>query len=100
VDEIVDNYWDWYNGLNPNNPIDQAKIDIADQVLTPIVERLENRDGSAVISYGLDKSPTQEWNMVLGAQYQFNKKWMLRSEGGFAGDRKSFLLSLNYRFLL
>jgi len=53
-----------------------------------------------VLRYGMDKSPAGEWNMVVGAQYQLNKKWMLRTEGGIIGDRKSFLLSLNYRFLL
>jgi len=37
---------------------------------------------------------------IIGIQYQMNKRWMLRSEGGIIGDRKSLLLSLNYRFLL
>ncbi|MGA9271451.1 MAG: hypothetical protein WBV45_12585 [Lutimonas sp.] len=36
----------------------------------------------------------------IGIQYQLNKRWMLRSEGGIIGNRKSILLSLNYRFLL
>ena len=100
ADEIVQNYTDWYNSLNPNNPIDAAKQQVADQVLTPIVERIGNADGSSIIRYGMDKAPAEEWNMVVGAQYQFNKRWMLRSEGGVLGDRKSFLLSINYRLLL
>jgi hypothetical protein len=37
--------------------------------------------------------------MLIGGQFQLNKRWMLRSEAGFLGSRKSFLLSLNYRFL-
>ena len=36
--------------------------------------------------------------MIVGAQYQFNKRYQLRTEAGVVGDRK-FLLSLNYRFL-
>jgi hypothetical protein len=32
-------------------------------------------------------------------QYQINKNWQLRGEGGVIGDRKSFLVSLNYRIL-
>jgi hypothetical protein len=34
----------------------------------------------------------------LGAQYQYNKHFMLRAEYGFLGSRKQFLTSLQYRF--
>lgn len=94
-DEIVENYWNWYNDeAGPGQKI------IADEVLTPIVNRLENADGSAIIRYGIDKQVKENWNGLVGIQYQYNKHWMLRSEGGIIGDRKSFLFSLNYRFLL
>ena len=73
---------------------------MADRVLTPFVERLEAADGEAIVRYGIDKRVKQEWNGLIGAQYQWNKNWTLRSEAGIVGDRKSFLLSLNYRFLL
>jgi len=53
-----------------------------------------------VVRYGLDKRTKQKWNGVVGAQFQYNKNWMLRTEAGIIGDRKSFLLSLNWRFLL
>ena len=92
--EIVTDYNYWYD----NEATPREKI-IADKTLTPIVERLENADGDAVIRYGMDKQVKEMWNMSLGAQFQLNKNWMVRSEGGFIGDRKSFLLSLNYRFL-
>ena len=55
-------------------------------------------DGEAVIRYGMDKQVKEMWNMVAGAQFQLNKNWMLRSEVGIVGDRKQFLVSLNYRF--
>lgn len=97
-DEIVNNYWDWYNSLNPNNPIDKKKIEKADEVLTPIVDRLEAADGNATIRYGMEKQVKQKWNGLVGAQFQINKHWMIRSEGGVIGDRKSFLISANYRF--
>lgn len=99
-DQIVADYYDWYNSLDPNKPLDKIKIEKADQILTPIVERIDAADGEAVIRYGIDKRVKQEWNGLIGAQYQFNKKWTLRSEAGIVGNRKSFLLSLNYRFLL
>ena len=97
-DEFVQDYWDWYNSLNPENPGDKAKIEAADEVLTPIVEKVEELDGDATIRYGMNKRPAEEWNMLLGVQYQLNKSWIIRTEGGILGDRKSFLLSLNYRF--
>lgn len=95
-DEIVSDYWDWYDSLGP---ADILKKQVADQILTPIVDRIDQADGDSVISYGMDKQTKELWNGLVGMQYQFNKKWMLRSEVGFIGDRKSYLISLNYRFL-
>lgn len=100
ADEIVNSYWNWYDGLDPNRPLDQKKIEKADEVLTPIIDGIDQADGSSIIRYGMDKQVKQLWNGIIGMQFQLNKKWMLRSEGGIVGDRKSFLLSVNYRFLI
>lgn len=91
-DEIVDNYYEWYNG------IDENKQNVADQILTPIVENISDADGSGTIRYSITKQPVSKWNMLIGAQYQYNKHWMVRSEFGLLGSRTSFLISLNYRF--
>lgn len=98
-DEIVAEYYAWYNALNPANPADRIKKEAADKVLTPIIERLNAADGSAIVRYGLDKRPAEEWNMIIGGQFQLNKRWAFRTEAGIIGDRKSFLLSAQYRFL-
>lgn len=95
-DQIVGDYWEWYNNLGPTEII---KKKVADEILTPIVDRIDQVDGDAVISYGMNKQTKEMWNGGIGMQYQFNKKWMLRSEVGIIGDRKSFLVSINYRFL-
>ncbi len=99
-DEIVNQYYTWYNGLDPNNPADRLKMQTADKVLTPIIEKINAADGSAIVRYALDKRPGQEWNMIVGGQYQVNKRWVFRSEVGFLGDRNTFLLSANYRFFV
>ena len=99
-DQIVNEYNTWYNALDPTKPADRIKKEVADQVLTPIIQRIEALDGSAVIRYALDKSPTEEWNMIIGGQYQLNKRWAFRTEGGIVGDRKSILLSIQYRFMI
>jgi len=92
--QTVADYRDWYN----NEATPGQKL-VADKVLTPIIDELDKRDGKSIMQYGIDKKAVQEWNMLLGAQYQFNKHWQLRFEAGIVGDRKSFLASLNYRFL-
>ena len=93
-DEIVADYWNWYDN---EATIIQKKV--ADEVLTPIVDRLEAADGSSVVRYSMDKQVKEKWNGLVGLQFQLNKHWMIRSEAGLVGDRKSFLASVNYRFL-
>ncbi len=60
-DEIVSDYWNWYDN---EATLPQKKV--ADKVLTPIVDRLENADGEMVIRYGMDKQTKQLWNGVIG----------------------------------
>ena len=93
VDEIVDDYYAWYDGLDP---IRQGIVD--NSAFPAFMESLDNAEGQSIISYSIDKRPEQEWNMVIGGQFQLNKHWQFRSEGGIIGDRKSFMLSANYRF--
>lgn len=95
ADEIVSTYNYWYE----NTATIPQKI-IADQTLGPIVEAIDAADGEAIVRYGLNKRTKQKWNGIIGAQYQHNKNWMFRSEAGIIGDRKSFLFSVNWRFLL
>ncbi len=94
-DQLVADYYTWYDGLDP---ITQKIVD--NSPIPDIVVAIDERNGDAIVGYGMDKRPKEEWNMVVGAQYQLNKRWMLRTEGGIIGDRKSFLASVNYRFRL
>ncbi|MGY0392912.1 hypothetical protein ACW5R3_10190 [Bizionia sp. KMM 8389] len=94
-DAIVNDYYNWYD----NEASIPQKV-VADKVLTPIIDRLAAADGEAIIKYGIDKQVQQKWNGVIGAQYQPNKHWMFRTEMGVLGNRKSVLLSVNYRFLM
>ena len=95
-DEIVTNYWAWYDGLSPI--LDPVKYQVATKVFNPIIEEIEVADGSGVIQYRLTKEPKQRWNVIIGGQYQLNKHHQFRAEGGVIGNRKSLLLSYNYRF--
>jgi hypothetical protein len=93
-DQFVADYYDWYD--NEATPV-QKKL--ADRVLTPIVEGIDERQGESIVEYGIDKQVAQMWNGLLGFQFQFNKKWQFRAEAGLLGDRKSVLASINYRIL-
>ncbi len=94
-DEFVADYNTWYSNLDP------IKKGLVNQTPIPdIVDRVDQADGTAIIRYAMDKQVAQEWNGGFGAQFQYSKRWMLRTEWMFIGDRKSGLLSLNYRFLL
>lgn len=95
ADEIVASYDDWYN-----NVATPAQKVIADKTLGPLVDAIDNADGESIVRYGLDKKVKEKWNGIIGAQYQHNKNWMFRTEAGVIGDRKSFMLSVNWRFLL
>ncbi len=92
-DEIVSDYWNWYD-----NEATLAQKLIADKVLTPIVEKIDAADGTGAISYRIRKTPKRKWNMLIGGQYQVNKHHQVRGEIGLIGNRKSLLLSYNYRF--
>ncbi len=72
-------------------------------VVNQIINKLEDiaaglDPADAVVDYKLDKRVAAPFNIILGAQYQFNKNWMLRTELGVFGKRSQFLLNLNYRF--
>lgn len=97
-DEIVADYATWRAANYDNLTFVQKKA--VDEVLDPLVSAIDSRNGDSIIRYGMDKQVQQLWNGVVGGQYQLNKRWMLRSEVGLVGNRKSFLLSINYRFLL
>jgi hypothetical protein len=94
VDRIVNEYWEWYGGLDP---LDPKKV-IAEKVFNPIIDNIANSAGTGEILYSFDKRPAQEWNMIVGGQYQIDPRWQLRFEVGVLGERKQALLSFNYRF--
>jgi len=97
-DQFVDDYDAWKN-LNYDD-LSRAQKKAIDDVIDPIFENINNRDGDGIVSYAMDKQTKQLWNGTVGGQYQINKHWQFRTEAGFIGNRKSFMLSFNYRFLL
>jgi len=95
ADEIVAEYTVWYESLTP---LQQKAVDKTS--VPEIINRIDEADGDAIVRYGMDKQVKKKWNGVVGFQFQLNKRWMFRTEGGIIGDRKSILGSVNYRFLI
>ena len=94
IDEILDGYQDteWYQDL-PN--WQQAAVDALVQQLDDTSEDRRN----APVNYNINKALAQPTNLLLGAQWEINKEWVLRTEAGMIG-RWSIMLNLNYRFRL
>jgi hypothetical protein len=78
----------WYAALTP------AQKAAVDQMVQRI---LANK--STIINYGIDKSLSDPWNMLVGTQLFLGKSWEFRAEGGFIG-RWSILAGLSYRLNL
>ncbi len=79
---------DWYNNL-PN-----LEKTFVDKLVTKAGEHVATDQ----IHYSLEKRPTKNWSMILGAQFQLDRHWQFRVESNFFGGRQSGLISANYRF--
>ncbi|MHC1777966.1 MAG: hypothetical protein AB9834_21375 [Lentimicrobium sp.] len=107
VEQAYVNVDAWWEGLTPieqKNPINVAKYETANRTLDAASNLLTTMDGalndgeSATVQYSLDKNLKDKWNFIVGSQFQINKHFMLRVEGGFLGSRTQFMGGLQYRF--
>lgn len=56
-------------------------------------------DELVTIDYTLDQENTDEWNTVIGTNWDVNKKWSIHLEyNGFNGSRDSWISSVTFRF--
>ncbi|MHA7129337.1 hypothetical protein [Algoriphagus namhaensis] len=89
---VIDALNNWADGLPP------AQRVIAKQIISELEKVSEGIPSDSQIDYVLEKEVAAPFNLIFGAQYQFNKNWMIRSELGVFGKRSQFLLNLNWRF--
>ncbi len=107
VDEAYTQVDTWWNNLTPaeqKNPVNAAKYERANTAIAKaggyigsMDEALNDEEYSSV-QYSLDKRPKNMWNFLVGAQFQYNKHWMIRAEYGFLGTRNQLMCGLQYRF--
>jgi len=101
----VDTWWAGLSQQEQNNPVNKAKYEKANDVLDRAgqilagAENALNNVANATVQYSMDKRPKDAWNMIIGAQFQLNKHFMVRAEyGGIIGSRTQFITGLQYRF--
>jgi hypothetical protein len=98
----------WENVLNDEVVIRQAPItgnDVFWSDLSPAEQELRQGAYNLVtgvvdsnVYYKFNKQLEYDWNMLLGASYQHNKRWGLKAEYGFLKEKQSFMMSVDYRF--
>jgi hypothetical protein len=97
----------WWNGLTPveqKNPVNIAKYETANSVLTRTAEALVAAEtafsniSNSTVQYSMQKRVKDHWNFILGSQFQLSKHFMIRAEYGFLGSRKHFISGVQYRF--
>jgi len=105
IDEAQQNVDTWWNTeADQSSPVDIAKKERYDAAIVKASNLVDNLDGAvsnvenASVQYSLSKKPKEMWNFLVGAQYQYNKHWMLRAECGFLGARTQVIAGLQYRF--
>ena len=100
----VDTWWGGLTQQEQKNPINQAKYNKANQVLSRASQVLVAADDAvnnietSTVQYSMDKRVKDPWNFIVGSQFQINKHFMLRAEYGFTGSRTQFMTGLQYRF--
>ncbi len=100
----VDAWWNGLTSIEQKNPVNIAKHATADAALARAGQFLNGASqavsnaSNATVQYSLDKAPKDKWNFVVGAQFQIDKRYMIRAEYGFLGSRQQFIGGLQYRF--
>jgi hypothetical protein len=100
----VDTWWAGLTDVEQNNPINAAKYERANAVLSRAGQILTAADNaintvtSSTVQYSMDKRVKDAWNFIVGSQFQLNKHFMIRTEVGFLGSRTQVTAGLQYRF--
>jgi hypothetical protein len=104
--EKVDAWWNGLSTAEQNNPLNIAKHNALNSALEKAgnfllaADQVASNLSNTTVQYSLDKKPKDMWNFLIGAQFQINRDWMIRTELGFLGTRTQFIGGIQYRFNL
>jgi len=102
----VDAWWNGLSSTEQKNPINIAKHETANRVLTTFGNILDGASqtvdniSNSTVQYSLSKRQKQMWNFIIGSQFQINRSLQLRAEAGLFASRVQFIGGLQYRFNL
>jgi hypothetical protein len=100
----VNTWWNNLTSTEQKNPVNKAKYETANAALAKAGQLLDGASqivtnaGESTVQYSLNKAPKDKWNFIIGAQFQLNRRWMVRAEYGFLSSRQQFIGGLQYRF--
>lgn len=92
AEKIIAETEQWYQDLTKPQQV------VVKRITQAILNKINNLPDDITVNYSLKKRPVSNWSMLVGGQFQFNKRWQVRTEVGFLGGRSSVLLSGNYRW--
>lgn len=91
--QIGDGASAWYDGLKPAEKL------VVKQLANAVTDYMEDKSpGDEPLKYRFSKTPLSEWSVQVGVQYNLNRHWWFRTEGGFGKGRQQLFISTNYRF--
>lgn len=99
IDGANERYEEWC--MMPGN---RPKCEILDPVFEQLVDAIQDKINGVEppeelrIGYAFNATPQQKWNMLAGIQFHASRRWQFRTEIGFLGERRTYIVSGNYRF--
>ena len=99
----------WWGGLTPaeqKNPVNIAKYNTANDALARAGEFLNaasttvTNAGNSTVQYSLDKKQKNQWNFIIGSQFQLQQKLdeIHGPSTASLARRMQFIGGLQYRF--
>jgi hypothetical protein len=70
-----------------------AEIDLTGRIDLPI-----DGVGISTIEYSINQKNKDEWNYLVGANYDLGKRWNFMAEIGFGGSRENIIAGVTYRW--
>jgi hypothetical protein len=50
------------------------------------------------VSFIIRQRNKDQWNYLIGFNWELNRRWSIMAEAGFGGSRENVIFGANYRF--
>jgi hypothetical protein len=76
----------------------KATSEINDEISLANHPRLANLVGRDALQFSIHVEPKDQWNLLLGGNWEFNKRWSVTAEVGGVFDRFQVITAVMCRF--